>query len=184
MLSFALLAPAFVLPGLRPAAPPGHAIAMTELWQRRGFGGPLPEGILKEETSLAAVTKSLSMTRSELLAAVCGVVVCSVAGSAASSTQTDTVLQMLGAADMYNENVLYTDLLVKGVDVANVAGLVVLPLAIAYLISLQRADLTEAEEDWVCVISEFAEEICGRPSFDSTDQMTCVEANDGRWVCV
>ena len=92
---------------------------------------------------------------------------------------------MAGAADLYNQDMLYTDLLVKGVDVANVAGLVVLPLAIAYMISLHSAgDLSEAEEDWVCVISELAEEICGVPSFDSTDQMTCVEANDGRWVCV
>merc|ERR1712083_302490 len=109
------------------------------------------------------------------------------AGSALSASQTDQVLSMLGAVDLYNENVLYTDLLVKGIDIANIAGLVVLPLAIAYMISLQGRELTEnEEEDWVCVIGEIADEICGPMSFDSTDEMTCVEdfsAGKLRWVC-
>eukprot|EP00316_Scyphosphaera_apsteinii_P017741 CAMPEP_0119313304 /NCGR_PEP_ID=MMETSP1333-20130426/28651_1 /TAXON_ID=418940 /ORGANISM="Scyphosphaera apsteinii, Strain RCC1455" /LENGTH=193 /DNA_ID=CAMNT_0007318111 /DNA_START=32 /DNA_END=613 /DNA_ORIENTATION=- len=185
-----LLTTAFVLPGLRPAG--RHApIAMSELWQQRGFGGPLPEGILVEDQAAALLPMnadaSVTMTRAEVVAAVCGIVVCALAGSAVSAGQTDQVIAMLGAADLYNRNVLYTDLLVKGVDMANAAGLVVLPVAIAYAISRTSAAAdADAEEDWVCVLGEIADEICGPASFDSTDAMTCVEdysTGKFRWVC-
>ena len=187
MLSVITFTPALVLPGLRPAAAPSSSIAMTELWQRRGFGGPMPDGILKEDAAVAvprsAVKNSLSIGRPEMLAAIFGVAACSTVGYAVSSAQADAALNLLGAADLYNSNVLYTDLLIKGLDAANAAGLLALPLAIAYYATSLRAAEAEAEAEWACVVSELAEEVCGVQSFDSTDAMMCVEGSDGRWVC-
>ena len=60
------------------------------VWQHRG------KFIVDDEPTAAAAVSGPSMSRAELAAAVAGVVVCSLAGSAVSAGQTDVVLSMLG----------------------------------------------------------------------------------------
>jgi len=170
--------------------------AMTN-WHEAGLGGPLPsagfpeEAISKQQQTIAVDPAWTAPT--ETAAALVGAVACALAGYGLSAASADQSLAMLGKADMFNQEVLFTDILAKGVDSANAVGIVLLPLAVLYLLKVQgRGALTEdQQEEWVCVIDELAanvESICGPASFDSTeDGMTCIADESGasiRWVCV
>ena len=93
----------------------------------------------------------------------------------------------LGQSGAFYDQVLFTDTLMRGLDAANMAGLAVLPLAALYLFQATPSaeyDIDAANEDTEACLVDVP--ICGRASFDSTDDMVCVEHfSDGkyRWVC-
>jgi hypothetical protein len=128
-----------------------------------------------------------------IVGAVLGASVAAAIGFGASTYSTDTSLSMLGAAGLFNEHVLFTDILMRWADRANTAGNFVLPLAVLYLMQAKpstylataEADLAEIEEE-ACLIA-MEEPVCGKESFDSTDDgMICVEdysRGSLRWVC-
>jgi len=120
--------------------------------------------------------------------ALLGASVFAMLGAAVSSAGTDESIRMLGRSGAFNDQVLFTDTLMRGLDAANMAGFAVLPLAALYLFqatpSAELYDIDAADEDTEACLVDVP--ICGRASFDSTDDMVCVEHfSDGkyRWVC-
>jgi hypothetical protein len=122
-------------------------------------------------------------------------------GVGASTMSTDYSLSLLGAAGIFNEHVLFTDLLMRWLDAANVAGCATLPLAVLYLMQASPDDFLAtanrdakvmAEDAEACLVTwetvgEAVESVCGAVSFDSTDDgMMCVEdysTGSLKWVC-
>eukprot|EP00326_Haptolina_ericina_P024591 CAMPEP_0181181806 /NCGR_PEP_ID=MMETSP1096-20121128/7537_1 /TAXON_ID=156174 ORGANISM="Chrysochromulina ericina, Strain CCMP281" /NCGR_SAMPLE_ID=MMETSP1096 /ASSEMBLY_ACC=CAM_ASM_000453 /LENGTH=167 /DNA_ID=CAMNT_0023270341 /DNA_START=214 /DNA_END=717 /DNA_ORIENTATION=+ len=158
---------------------PGMANSLGHLWQR--------------ETSVPETQSSSSSSAAYTVGALLGVSAAAAASVAVSSMSTDASLSMLGAAGYFNEKVLFTDILMRWFDTANGVGYAVLPLAVLYLmqaapseyLSVANADFAELEAE-ACLIA-LEEPVCGRASFDSTDDgMMCVEDYSSgklRWAC-
>jgi hypothetical protein len=178
---------ALVLPARAPAAsmlapPVGE---LPRMYRERWAGEPAEP--------LAARQAKLDRHAAEVMGALMGVTAMAAVGYGTSSVSVDSSLSMLGAAGMYNEHVLFTDILMRWADSANQAGTAILPLAILYLmqaapsayLETAEADLTDLEEE-ACLIA-FEEPVCGNLSFDSADDgFSCVEAYTNgklRWVC-
>jgi hypothetical protein len=164
-------------------------------WRQAGLGGPQPQVFSESASSSLTAHTELDaawMAPTETAAALVGALVCAVAGYGLSTATADEALARLSHANLFSQDVLYTDLLMKGLDGANAAGIVLLPLAALYLMKAQGQLLPEEDvEDWACIIDEFsssAASLCGPASFDSTeDGLTCIADESGdsiRWVCV
>lgn len=154
------------------------------------MGGPLPEGIsprLESENSKPNFLHSEHTV--DLASAVMTVTACALAGGALSIAQADNALSVMASAGLFNYDVLFTDIVVNGVDVANTAGWALLPVALFLFVKQAEGGLVvdEQTDDLACLVDDVAgEHICGHASFDSADGMVCIEAYSNgklRWVC-
>lgn len=124
----------------------------------------------------------------EVVAAVGGITACALAGATISAAQADDAIAMMGNAGLFNHDVLFTDLVMQGVDVANTytyGGWAVLSVALIMYLQAQGTlpAVDEPLEDLACLVEEH---ICGPASFDSGSDMVCIEDYSSgklRWVC-
>lgn len=136
---------------------------------------------------LPSLTPTERAAAASVFGALLGASVCTLAGAEHSASTADHSLALLSGAGMFDQDVLFTDLLMKGVDAGNVAGYAVLALAVmmlainpeAWQVSTQMA----VDEIDACLIDDFGEgHICG-PS-QMLEDMLCVADSDGlQWVC-
>jgi len=196
MLALVTLTATFVGPAAMPRHP--HLIRMSstalpdmyrERWhhdQSHKVATPKQDAL---ESEFSAATYVGGLLGASAVAAI---------GFGASAYSTDFSLSLLGATGMAYEKVLFTDILMRWLDISNVAGCAILPLAVLYLMQASptkylaqaNADLA-AIEDEACLIEWQTDgvevPICGAVSFDSTDDgMLCVESYSSgslKWVC-
>ena len=159
---------------------------------------PLPSDGVTKRLRVIADTEartlglpSLTPTQKDAAASVFGALLgasaCALAEAQVSAETTDKSLALLSSAGMFDQDVLFTDLLVRGVDAGNVAGYAVLALAVMILVANPDAwpvaTHLAADEIDACLIDDFGEgHICG-PS-QMLEDMLCVADNDGlQWVC-
>ena len=93
---------------------------------------------------------------------------------------------MLGASGMYDQDILFTDFLVQGVEVGNAAGYFLLAMALMIAVAAPEVWATKiaAEEVDGCLIDDFEGPVCGPVKM--LEDMVCVEqTRDGKpqWVC-
>jgi hypothetical protein len=137
------------------------------------------------ETKKASITPN----QAQMAGALLGASLMTAIGVGVSTVNVDHSLEMLSAAGLFDQSVLFTDSLMSGFDVADRVGLVALPLG-AMLLMLK--DNTESAVAFREIIEEEAEAclvdrpICGKASFDSVDGMVCIETyvqGKLRWEC-
>ena len=130
-----------------------------------------------------------SNAATNVFGALVGATACALAGAGLSAATSDSALSTLGSTGLLNQDLLYTDLLVKGYDAGNTFGYAV--LALALMIALASPEAWESaatlaiEEVDACLLDyDEAGPICGKATFE--DGLTCIEQimnGQTRWVC-
>ena len=178
---FAQLSGAALVVPLRHASPRMMADAM--------YGGArVVAGIEAEQLGLRPTTRAEKNAAASVLGALIGASACALAGAGVSEASTDQTLSMLNSAGLFTEDVLFTDLLLQGIDAGNVAGYAVLMLAVTILLvkpdAWAYATHLAAEEVEACLIDDSEGPICGPAQM--LEDMVCVEQSNGgdlHWVC-
>jgi hypothetical protein len=143
----------------------------------------------RSQAKMVASNEVQSNAATNVFGALVGASACALAGAGLSAATSDSALSALGSTGLFDQDVLYTDLLVKGYDAGNTFGYAV--LALALLIALAAPEAWESaatlaiEEVDACLIDyDEAGPICGKATYQ--DGLTCIEqiANgQTRWVC-
>merc|ERR1719345_522077 len=124
-----------------------------------------------------------------VMGALVGASTCALAGVGLAAARSDGALAMLGSTGLFDQDVLFTDLLVQGYDAGNTAGYAVLALSLMIALASPEAwdsaAVLATEEIDACLLDYEADgPICGKASFE--DGLTCIEQytnGQTRWVC-
>jgi len=188
-----IIAASFVAPHAVPSSVEARALAPRALHATQELPVMYRERWANEEATDVPQANGNVANRdaaARLSGALLGASAFALIGASLSGASTDESIRMLVHTGLMNDQVLFTDTLMRGLDTANIVGLAALPLAAFYVFLVTPSDeLSAIEADFdaeACLIADVEEPICGRASFDSTDDMMCVEHYvDGnfRWVC-
>ena len=144
----------------------------------------------RSQAKMMAVPNEVkSNAATNVFGALVGATACALAGAGLSAATSDSALSTLGSTGLLDQDILYTDLLVKGYDAGNTFGYAV--LALALMIALASPEAWESaatlaiEEVDACLLDyDEAGPICGKATFE--DGLTCIEQitnGQTRWVC-
>jgi len=148
---------------------------------------------LRSQENMVAPSMDAMSTQSTAATSVMGALVgastCALAGAGLAAATSDGAMAMLGSTGMFDQDVLFTDLLVQGYDAGNTAGYAVLALSLMIALASPEAwdsaAVLATEEIDACLLDYDADgPICGKATFE--DGLTCIEQytnGQTRWVC-
>ena len=123
----------------------------------------------RSQTTMVALgmDEAQSTAATSVMGALVGASTCALAGAGLAAATSDGALAMLGATGMFDQDVLFTDLLVQGYDAGNTAGYAVLALALMIALASPEAWNSAAvlatEEIDACLLDYEADgPICGK----------------------
>ena len=145
----------------------------------------------RSQTTMVALgmDEAQSTAATSVMGALVGASTCALAGAGLAAATSDGALAMLGSTGMFDQDVLFTDLLVQGYDAGNTAGYAVLALSLMIAIASPEAwdsaAVLATEEIDACLLDYDSDgPICGKATFE--DGLTCIEQytnGQTRWVC-
>ena len=170
---------------LRPAIMLSVSIVALGLVARPPMTQPRSQ-VTMVATSLEAQSSDAATS---VMGALVGASTCALAGAGLAAATSDGALAMLGSTGMFDQDVLFTDLLVQGYDAGNTAGYAVLALSLMIAIASPEAwdsaAVLATEEIDACLLDYDSDgPICGKATFE--DGLTCIEQytnGQTRWVC-